>query len=56
MIVTLQTKIDLKPQVSVHGDMIKCDLGALLLEFEAKTFKDFVDEVIRQADDQGLVL
>jgi len=56
MIVTLQTNVPLKPIVTVHGDMIKCDLGALILEFDREGFNNFVYEVIHQAIEQDVKL
>ncbi len=56
MIVTLQTNLPIKPVVSVHGDMIKCDMGSLLIEFDREGFRNFVYEVISQAIKQGVDL
>jgi len=56
MIVTVQTEIPIKPAVSVHGDMIKCDMGVLLLEFDKESFTNFVYEIIQQAAIQGVNL
>jgi len=56
MIVTLTTNVPLKPVVTVHGDMIKCDLGALLIEFDREGFNNFVYEVVHQAIERDINL
>lgn len=49
MIVTLQTTGTLKPELSVHGGIIKIDLGVLLVEVDKEGFKDMVTDLITQA-------
>lgn len=49
MIVTLQTNMPLSPELSVHGGMIKIDLGALVLEMDTETFKNTITDLITQA-------
>lgn len=49
MIVTLQTMGTLKPTLSVHGDTIKIDLGALLIETDKDDFRNMITDLITQA-------
>ena len=49
MIVTLQTMGTLAPALSVHGGIIKIDLGALLLEMDAEQFLNMMSDLITQA-------
>lgn len=49
MIATLQTNMPLKPELSVHGDIVKIDLGALLLEMDKESFKNMMADLITQA-------
>jgi len=49
LIVTLQTNASLSPAMSVHGSIIKLDLGALLLEMDTETFKNILTDLITQA-------
>jgi len=56
MFVTVQTEIPTKPVVSVHGDIIKCDLGSFLIEFNREEFNNFVYQVISQAIKQDVNL
>lgn len=49
IIVTLQTEMDLHPALSVHGEIIKIDLGALLLEMDIRRFKVIITDLITQA-------
>lgn len=56
MFLTLETNIGIRPQVSIHGDRIKCDMGVLLLEFDIESFKRFFYDIIQQAANQGINL
>jgi len=49
VIVTLQTMGTLKPNLSVYGDTVKVDLGALVIEADTKGFKDMIRDLIVQA-------
>ena len=49
IIVTLQTAGTLAPTLSVHGGIIKIDLGALLLEMDAEQFLNMMSDLITQA-------
>ncbi len=49
MIVTLQTAGTLAPRLSVHGGIIKIDLGALLLEMDTEEFKTIMYDLNAQA-------
>lgn len=49
IIATLQVMGSLKPELSVHGDIVKIDLGLLLLEMNKETFITTVDSLIFQA-------
>ena len=49
MIATLQTMGTLKPRLSVHGDHVKIDLGALLIEVDKTEFKNMIGDLITQA-------
>lgn len=49
MIVTLQTMGTLRPALSIHGGIIKIDLGGLLLEMDTESFKLFFTDLITQA-------
>ncbi len=48
-IATLQTSQALKPQMSVHGDIVKLDLGALLIEIDRDGFKELLAVLTNQA-------
>jgi hypothetical protein len=39
----------LKPSLSVHGDVVKINLGVLLIEADRQTFKDMITDLIQQA-------
>lgn len=54
MILTLTTKVLNIPFVAVHGDMIRCDLGNLILEFDRVGFSNFIYEVVTQAAKQDV--
>ena len=54
MIVTLQTGGTLAPTLSVHGGIIKIDLGALLLEMDKDTFRNIIYDLTKQAADFGI--
>ncbi len=54
MIVTLQTAGTLAPTLSVHGGIIKIDLGALLLEMDADSFVDLIACITTQAVELGV--
>lgn len=54
MIVTFQTEMDLHPALSVHGEIIKIDLGALLLEMDKETFKNMIANLTNQAEKFGV--
>jgi hypothetical protein len=56
MIVTLQTNGTLKPNLSVHGDTIKIDLGALLIEADTQGFKDMITDLITQAAEHQIYI
>ena len=49
MIVTLQTDMDLHPALSVHGGIIKVDLGALVMEMDIDEFKNIIITLVNQA-------
>ena len=49
IIATLQASGTLTPTLSVHGGIIKIDLGALLLEMDKETFKNIITDLITQA-------
>jgi hypothetical protein len=49
VIVTAQAIGTLKPEMSVHGDIIKIDLGAILIELDKEGFKDLISDLITQA-------
>lgn len=49
VVFTLQTMGTLKPALSVHGDTIKIDLGALLIEADTQGFKEMMTDLIVQA-------
>ena len=54
MIVTLQTHGTLSPTLSVHGGIIKIDLGALLLEMDVQEFKNQIRGLTIQAAQNGI--
>lgn len=54
MIVTLQTMGTLSPTLSVHGGIIKIDLGALLLEMDTEEFKNIIANLTLQAKEKGV--
>jgi len=54
MIATLQTNSALTPTLSVHGGIIKLDMGALLLEMDTETFKGLVRNLIDQATEHQI--
>ncbi len=49
MIVTLQAAGTLAPTLSVHGDIVKIDLGALLIEVDKESFKNMIGDLATQA-------
>jgi hypothetical protein len=49
IIATLQTNSALTPTLSVHGGIIKLDMGALLLEMDTETFKTMMADLVTQA-------
>jgi len=49
IIATLQAFGTLKPELSVHGFIVKIDLGALLLEMDTETFKNMMADLVTQA-------
>jgi len=49
IIATLQVTGTLKPELSVHGGIIKLDLGALLLELDKESFLNLMADLITQA-------
>ncbi len=56
MIVTLQTMGTLRPAMSVHGDIIKLDLGALLLEMDKESFLNLIGDIITQAGEHQIYI
>ncbi len=56
MIVTLQTMGTLRPAMSVHGDIIKLDLGALLLEMDKESFLNLIGDIITQAAEHQIYI
>ncbi len=54
MIVTLQTWGSLAPKLSVHGVMIKIDLGVLLLEMNTEEYKNIIANLTVQAKEKGV--
>ena len=54
MIVTLQMMGIPKPELSVHGDIVKIDLGALLIEVDQQGFIDMISDLKNQAADHGV--
>ena len=56
MIVTLQTTQTLKSNLSVHGDFVKIDLGALLIEVDKEGFKEMMGDLFTQAEKHGIYL
>jgi len=55
MIVTLQTNFILTPSMSVHGSIIKLDLGALLLEMDKDSFLNLIADLIKQSAKLGVL-
>ena len=49
IIATLQAMGTLKPELSLHGGIIKIDLGALLLEMDVESFVRIVGDLEAQA-------
>ena len=49
IIATLQAVGTLKPELRVYGDIVKLDLGSLLLEMDTETFKTMITDIITQA-------
>ena len=47
--VTLQTTGTLKPEMSVHGDIVKLDMGALLIEADRVAFREFIKHILSRA-------
>ena len=54
MIVTLQTNAALAPVLSVHGGIIKIDLGTLLLEMDTESFRNLIYDLTKQAAEFGI--
>ncbi len=54
MIVTLQTNSTLSPSMSVHGEIVKLDLGALLIEMDTDSFVDLIADITTQAVKNGV--
>ena len=49
IIATLQVMGGLKPEFSVHGGIIKLDMGALLLEMDKEYFLNLIGDLVTQA-------
>jgi len=49
MVVTFQTVVKFKPFLSVHGDIVKIDLGALLMEMDKEYFLNLIGDLVTQA-------
>ena len=49
VIVTAQAIGTLKPEMSVHGDIVKVDLGSIIIEVDKGGFKDLITDLINQA-------
>ena len=49
MIATLGTMTPLSPILSIHGNLVKIDIGALVIEFDIVGFKSFVSEILLQS-------
>lgn len=56
MIVTLQTNATLTPDLTVHGDIVKLDMGALLLEMDKDSFVDLIADIVTQAAEHQIYI
>lgn len=54
MIVSLFSKTDHNPILSVHGDCVKIDFCSVLLEVDIEGFKDMIRSMLAQAAEQGI--
>ena len=55
IIATLQAMGGLKPELSVHGGIVKLDMGALLLEMDKETFLNLIADLIKQSAKLGVL-
>jgi len=55
IIATLQTNSALTPTLSVHGGIVKLDMGALLLEMDKETFLNLIADLIKQSAKLGVL-
>jgi len=55
IVITLQTRENISPLLSVHGGIVKLDLGALLLEMDKETFLNLIADLIKQSAKLGVL-
>ena len=54
MVVTLFAQTNHRPTLSLHGEAVKIDFGAVLIEIDIQAFKDMIANLVMDAAAQGI--